>query len=89
MYCQYYISQDPPRTYQAINEVVYAQSLRCHPFLLYWCEGFILREGLCRTEIDPENSIWLARYYHHVVRVRITVIDLRVMDLSKDSTEAR
>ena len=54
-----------------------------------WCEGFILREGLCGIEIDPENSVWLARYYHHVPRVRITVTDLRIMDLSKDITEAR
>src|ERR1700722_199827 len=89
MHCQYYISQDPPRTYQAINEVVHSQNLRFHPFLLSLCEGFILREGLCRIEIDPENSIWLARCYHHVPGVRITVKDLCFMELSKNSTEAR
>jgi hypothetical protein len=86
---QYYISQDPPRTYQAINEVVHSLNLRFYLFLLSLCEGFILWEGLCRIEIDPENSVWLTRYYHHVPRIRITVKDFRFMKLSKNSTEAR
>jgi hypothetical protein len=30
MHYQYYISQDLPRTCQAINEVVHAQNLHCH-----------------------------------------------------------
>jgi hypothetical protein len=74
MYCQYCISQDPPRTCRAINEVVHSLNLPFHPILLPWCEGF---------------TVWLARYYHHVPGLRITVIDLRVMDLSKDGMEAR